>query len=281
MNVNWLLQTPAIRDWLRGASTSLAAIGIPSARLDAEIILAHTIHKPRTYLHAHENDLLSHRERDVADARLELRLDRVPIAYIIGHKEFYGRPFRVTTATLIPRPESEIMIDVLKDLFAKPNAPTYATLVDIGSGSGCLGITAKLEYPELSVTLLDISNHALQIAAFNAKKLHADVDLIQSNLLVQYPLPSDIILANLPYVDSSWELSPEIRHEPALALFAERNGRDLIEKLIIQASNEQPPRGLLLLEADPWQHSNIIAFAKRYSYHHIETRDYIIALSKT
>lgn len=280
MSANLLPQAPAISSWLQNASSALNRIGIPTARLDAEIILAHTIRKSRTYLHAHSEDSLSNREYEVANARLELRLDRVPVAYIIGHKEFYGRQFHVTTATLIPRPESEVMIELLNDLLNQPETPTYATLVDVGTGSGNLGTTAKLEHPELSVTLLDISTHALQIAGDNAKKLGANVTLIRSALLKQYVLPADIILANLPYVDVSWEVSPETRHEPAEALFADKNGRDLIEKLIIQATTEQPVHGLLLLEADPWQHAPLIAFAAQYGYSHITTRDYIIALVK-
>ncbi|MEO5950419.1 MAG: peptide chain release factor N(5)-glutamine methyltransferase [Candidatus Saccharimonadales bacterium] len=280
MNVNLLPQTPVIKEWLQHAAGILDSIGITSARLDAEIILAHSLRKPRTYLHAHGEDTLQAREYEVAEARLQLRIDRVPIAYIIGHKDFYGRQFQVTTATLIPRPESEVMIELLGEIITRSTQHTYKTVVDVGTGSGCLGITVKLEHPELSVTLLDISNYALQIARLNATKLKAQVDIIRSDLLKQYVLPSDIILANLPYVDTSWDVSPETRHEPSLALFADKNGRGLIEKLIVQAATEQPLHGLLLLEADPWQHSAIIEFAMSYRYHHIESRDYIIALTK-
>jgi release factor glutamine methyltransferase len=145
-----------LKDWLDSATNQLAAIGIKSARLDAEIILDHTISKNRTYLHAHDDELLDGRSMEIADARLALRLDHVPIAYIIGHKEFYGRKFQVTTATLIPRPESETLIDMLRDLLPK-NQPLFSEqkirLVDVGTGSGNLGITAKLEFPELHVTL--------------------------------------------------------------------------------------------------------------------------------
>lgn len=280
MNANSLPQTPAINDWLQTATAELSAIGINSARLDAEIILAHTLRKPRTFLHAHSDDILTLREYEVANARLQLRLDRVPIAYIIGHKDFYGRSFRVTTATLIPRPESEVMIELLDEMLRQHDAPIRKNLVDVGTGSGCLGITAKLEHPELSVTLLDISNYALKVAEQNAISHHADVSILRSDLLKQYALPVDIILANLPYVDASWEVSPETRHEPSLALFADKNGRDLIEKLIPQAASQQPTHGLLFIEADPWQHSALITFASDYGYSHLQTRDYIIALSK-
>lgn len=118
MNVS--LQPPAlaISQWLQNATTELQRAGIESARLDAEIVLAHTLRKPRTFLHAHDDELIELHKREIADARLALRIDRTPIAYIIGHKEFFGRPFTVTTATLIPRPESETIIDILKEIFS-------------------------------------------------------------------------------------------------------------------------------------------------------------------
>jgi len=103
-----------INEWLEEATRQLAKASINSARLDAEIILAYALRKDRTYLHAHSEDILDVTIQDTADAHLALRLDYVPIAYIVGFKEFYGRPFSVTTDTLIPRPESEDVINLLK-----------------------------------------------------------------------------------------------------------------------------------------------------------------------
>jgi release factor glutamine methyltransferase len=285
MNANSQPPVPAINGWLTAASTQLKAIGITSARLDAEIILAHTLRKSRTYLHAHPDDVLEPRVQEIADARLALRLDHVPIAYIVGHKEFYGRRFFVTTATLIPRPESETIIDVLKDLM-----PRNLTLlddvkirfVDVGTGSGCLGITAKLEFPELDVTLLDISTHTLTVATANAKRLSADVTILKSDLLQNYPLQTDIIIANLPYVDRSWDdRSLDTMHEPSLALFANDGGKALIYKLINQSIDILSPQGLLLLEADPTQHQQIISYAKQQGFRLIITQDYCIALRRS
>jgi release factor glutamine methyltransferase len=262
---------PAIKDWIIDATRQLDAAGINSGRLDAEIILSHCLRRPRTYVHAHNDEQLDGRTLEVADARLLLRLDRVPIAYIIGHKDFYGRRFSVTTSTLIPRPESETLIDELKNLAPKnlqlfDNDPF--TIVDVGTGSGCLGITAKLELPDSRVTLLDISPYALKVAASNASRLHADVHTAKSNLLSGFPLKAHVILANLPYVDPSWDVSPETAHEPALALFADDEGLVLIEKLIDQAALTLHSRGNLILEADPRQHARIVAYAtnkKRFS----------------
>jgi release factor glutamine methyltransferase len=257
--------------------------GIGSAKLDAEIILAHTLRKNRTFLHAHSDEFLTERQLEIANARLQLRLDRTPVAYIVGHKEFYGRLFYVTPATLIPRPESETMITLLKELFPTNISLLHELpkrLVDIGTGSGCLGITAKLEIPELNVSLCDISNHALKVAQTNASRLTADVTVIRSDLLTGFPLTTDIILANLPYVNPTWERSPETNYEPSLALFAESDGLYLIDKLIEQASVRLPSDGLLLLEADPCQHASIVKTAKNHRFAIREIRDFIIALEK-
>src|SRR5688572_10540447 len=138
-----------IREWIKQSSSALTKAGIPSAILDSELILAHTLRKSRTYLHAHPEETLSGRHKEIADARLSLRFDRVPVAYIIGHKELYGRQFRVTPATLIPRPEAEVLINLLEEFLKTADVPEKARLVDVGTGSGVLGITAKLEHPEL------------------------------------------------------------------------------------------------------------------------------------
>jgi release factor glutamine methyltransferase len=267
---------PAIETWLVDAARQLEAIDIPSARLDSEIILSHTIRKPRTYLHAHPEEELSHRHVDIADARLLLRLDHVPIAYIIGHKEFYGHRFNVTSATLIPRPESETMIDILVELTDKD---AHLHLVDIGTGSGCLGISAKLALPNLDVGLVDNSRHALRIAEQNAELLKAEVTILQGDLLSAYPMTPNIILANLPYVDPEWEVSKETTYEPDQALFASGNGLALIKKLIGQ-TNLLANEGFLYLEADLRQHNDIIKDAAIHGLKLVKQQGYILVFQK-
>lgn len=283
MNENSQSAVLTVKVWLDEATRQLTAAGIPSARLDAELLLAHTVRKPRTWLHGHVDDALDSRQIEIAHARLDLRLDRVPVAYIIGHKEFYGRSFKVTTATLIPRPESEALIELLDEALPKNErliAERPLRLVDIGTGSGSLGITAKLEHPELDVTLTDVSRHALNIAEENATALRADVELIQSDLLTSYPFIADVIVANLPYVDPEWERSPETDHEPASALFAANNGLALIFELIIQTKEKLALGGKLILEADPEQHTAIKKEAARYGLVLHESRDYGLLFDK-
>jgi release factor glutamine methyltransferase len=276
MNANSQPKTPAISAWLTSATAELRTVGSISSRLDAEIILAHTLRKSRTYLHAHDDELLTDRQLEIADARLLLRLDRTPIAYIIGHKEFYGRLFNVTPATLIPRPESEAIITFLKELDAVATTTQTRTLVDVGTGSGCLGITAKLELPDVDVTLIDISHHALAVARRNATRLQATVSLLQSDLLAQYPLVADYIVANLPYVDPTWECSPETAFEPRLALFSGDGGIRHIATLIQQLDSHLAPTGRLLLEADPRQHTAISRLAAQHGLVAMEPRGFIL-----
>lgn len=265
-----------IDEWLRGVSEEFADAMIPTARLDAEIILAHTISHPRTWLHAHGDELLDPRRKDIADARAELRLERVPIAYIIGHKEFYGRRFNVSPHVLIPRPESESLIELLKRHL--PDSAKH--LVDVGTGSGCLGITAKLELPQLSVTLVDIDKNALKIAKSNAISLQATVRTLESNLLDAYPLLADIVIANLPYVDRGWTVSVDTESEPDLALYADDHGLKLIKRLIDTLPSRTSARALILLEADTRQHEAIIAYATKNHLSLVATDGLGIALRR-
>ncbi|MEI7918050.1 MAG: peptide chain release factor N(5)-glutamine methyltransferase [Candidatus Saccharibacteria bacterium] len=269
---------PAIKDWISTATTQLSVAEIISARLDAEVLLACAINKDRTYLHAHPEQILDDQQTKDADGYLVKRLNRIPSAYITGYKEFYGRNFTVTPATLIPRPESEDIITILKSIvlpYSNSHIP-IANLIDIGTGSGCLGITAKLEFPNLDITLTDISAEALEIASLNAKKLSANVSFLQNDLLKKYKGRPDIIIANLPYVDRSWKRSPETNYEPTLALFADDGGKALINKLIIQASKIMSPGSYLIIEADPEQHQDLINYARQHSFTIDQQANYIL-----
>lgn len=266
-----------ISTWLRDATKQLKDIGIESARLDAELILAETVRKPRTYLHAHLDEDIDPRRTDIAYARLDLRKDRVPLAYILGHKEFYGREFQVSPAVLIPRPESEDVVTTLLELAAADIAGS-TSIIDVGTGSGCLGISIKLERPDISVTLSDVSPQALAIAEKNAELLKASVKFIQQDLLTEQIEPLDYIVANLPYVDRTWPTSPELRHEPDAALYADNGGLKLIYRLIGQAPIHLRPGGYMLLEADPEQHQAITDEAKKFGFIWQQTVGYCLVL---
>ena len=265
-----------IKDWLKQAAAELKSVNIDSYRLDAELILCHVLKKDRTYIHANPEQIISSDICQIANKHLKNRLRHVPLAYIFGIKEFYGRNFTVTKDTLIPRPESEGIINLLMELVGV----SHKTLIDVGSGIGSLGITAKLELPNLEVKLIDISSKAIKVAKVNAKKLSAHVSFQKSDLLSFQKNNTDIIIANLPYVDKSWRCSPETAYEPSLALFAEERGLELVNKLIAQSSKIMSVNGLLILETDIKQHSDVIIFADKFGFKLLKTQGYAVAFIK-
>ncbi len=211
-------------------------------------------------------------------------------AYKRGFQDFYGRDFLVTKDVLIPRPETEAIIDIVKSLAGKPilpgvKAPTQkieenAKILDVGTGSGCIAITIKKELPSTTVTGVDIEISALKIAEKNAKKLDADVEFKESNLLENIHETYDIIIANLPYVDPEWDwLDKEaLSIEPKVALYAEDHGLALI-KLLIEQTTNNPPK-YLILEADPCQHEEIRNYATKNGFRHLETRGFALLFSQ-
>ncbi|MFZ2125450.1 MAG: peptide chain release factor N(5)-glutamine methyltransferase [Candidatus Saccharimonadales bacterium] len=278
MSANLPQPTPAIKSWLAESAKQLTDAGISTALLDAEVILAYALNQNRTYLHAHSEDNLDANILQQANSYLEKRIKRIPIAYIVGFKEFYGRKFHVTQDTLIPRPESESIIELLREILLPTTYHLPPTnLIDIGTGSGCLGITAKLEFPHLDVTITDISDDALKVATLNAHALQADIMALNSDLLQDYAKKADIIIANLPYVDKVWERSTETNYEPDLALFADDSGTALIKQLIDQTDTKLSAGGYLTIEADPVQHPDLIEYAKQHSLQIIKQNDYALS----
>lgn len=279
MSVNYLPQMPAIKLWLESAKNSLSKVGITSAQLDSELILSDCLNKDRTYLHAHCDDEIDEKVLKKAEYILDLRTQRTPMAYLLGYKYFYGRKFNVTSDTLIPRPESEDIINILEKIIPTiPHHKKPLKLVDVGSGSGCLGITAKLEFKALDVTLLDISQKALEIADKNASELQATVNIIQSDLFKNFNDTADIIIANLPYVDHEWQTSPETKFEPESALYADNKGLETIEEMIKQSHKYLNKGGHLLIEADPVQHEYFLELSKTIGFEFTHEQGYVIAM---
>lgn len=240
-----------VSSWLKKAAIS---------RLDAELILANSLGKDRVFLHAHPDYELSETEEGKANVMMARRERHEALAYIFGFKEFYGRNFAVSPDVLIPRPESEEIINLAKEL--KPRR-----VLDVGTGSGCLAISLKLEIPEAEVTAVDISPKAIEIARKNAENLGAKVNFLESDLLESVKKEQfDLIVANLPYVDKNWEwLSPELKYEPDLALYAKDGGLALIKKLIDGVEQNLSEKGKLILESDMSQHEAIKAYAEQRS----------------
>jgi release factor glutamine methyltransferase len=276
-----------INAWLDYATAELDRANIESARLDAELLLCHMLGVDRTWLIAHGEDSLARaalsqrggarREglKEYGEKILLRRLKREPIAYIVGRKDFYGREFAVTSDVLIPRPETEVMVELL----TLP-AESAKTLIDVGTGSGAIAVTAKLTFPHLKVDAVDVSEEALKVAKKNAKNFGAIVRFYQSDLLEQAGAHYDVICANLPYVSRDWQVSEDVHAEPDLALYADDNGLALIKRLIVQAAAKQTSSNYLLLEADPRQHDDIVTHGNEHGYEWYQTEGFIVTLEK-
>jgi release factor glutamine methyltransferase len=245
----------------------LADAGILAPRLTAEVLLAHAIGCQRSWLFAHSAEELKELWWIHYGRYLHQRLSGTPTQYVTGTQEFYGREFRVTPAVLIPRPETEHLIETA--LKFNPGI-----MLDIGTGSGAIAVTLALE-TKARVFATDVSRPALAVARRNAVRLNAQVDFIGCDLGSALPDACfDMIVSNPPYVPESDRagMQPEVRdHEPALALFAGPGGFDIYRRLIPEAARLLKPGGRLILELghtslDPvremldrsWKHHEVI-----------------------
>ena len=203
--------------------------------------------------------------------------------------DFYGREFVINSDVLIPRPETEMVVDAVLNLVGKPYLagvkpgkavlPEDLTIMDVGTGSGCIAITLKLELPKATVIAADVSKKALTVASENAERLGAEIEFRQADLLDGIETQPDLVVANLPYVDENWDWIDKkaLSKEPSLALYAEDGGLKLIFKLIDQVAE----RGIrhLILEADPCQHERIEKYANKKGLTLRETRGFALYLS--
>ena len=242
---------------------------------EAVLLISHLIKKPKEFIIAHDDKLLKRSQYRKIEKLFLKRHRGVPLAQLTGQKEFYSRSFKVNNKVLIPRPETETIIEEVKKLTNK-----HTKIIDVGTGSGCIAITLKLEQPHLDVTASDINNKALAVAKKNATLLKTSIKFSKSDLLNKIPKYTtyDIIIANLPYVSKDWQTGPEIKFEPDSALFSKDNGLDTTKRLIRQANKHLEPGGFLVLELDPCQHEGIIVFAKKFNFSKYKINDYILVL---
>jgi release factor glutamine methyltransferase len=223
------------RDALGGAITAIAAAGCPTPRLDAEIMLAHVLGVPRERLITDPGLTVGGAAvRAYQDAVRRRSINREPVAYIVGRRAFRRLELASDPRALIPRPETELLVEVALAL------PAGARVADVGTGSGAVALALSSERPDLRVTGTDISAEALALARANASALGLEVQWLSANLLDGIAERFDAVLANLPYVreDQRASLAPEIRlHEPAGALFAGADGLSAIRALASQLAS--------------------------------------------
>jgi len=254
-----------VRDWLSSAAEKLEQAGIESARMEAQILLAHELGVDRAWLVAHGEDELSAIESD----RLARRIAGEPLAYIIGRREFFGRDFVVRPGVLIPRQETETLVEhAMEQLSAAEPA-----VLDLCTGSGCIGITIKLERPSARVTISDISTEALEIAKENARNLGADVACCRSDLFNNLIGTFDCITANPPYVAQSDPLPREIAdHEPHIALYADQNGLAIYRRIAQEAKPFLNPNGVVIVESGDRMHAKVKEIFRENGWQHAGDR---------
>lgn len=284
-----------IKSWLEAAKNQIDA-------LDAEVIAVQFFAPhlaDRSWLVAHDDEILDNARKHLADLAVKKRHQGMPLAYVLSQKEFYGRNFIVKPGVLIPRPETETLIDLIKEL----DLPKRARFLDMGTGSGCIAVTLALEFPQSYVMAADISVRALNIADLNNLRFEGRVELVQSNLFQNLELNDgyprydeceaaddyfdnydanldetrfDVVVANLPYVNRDWRWLnlEELSFEPKQALFAKTmNGLSMYKRFFKECMDAVLTR-FVVLEADPCQHADLIELAKIYGFNHLKTVGY-------
>jgi release factor glutamine methyltransferase len=259
-----------IADALAGARARLSAAGIEDAALEAEVLLRHAAGLSREGLLAALNDHLDSVAACRFDEVLSRRLAHEPTAYITGHREFFGIDFEVTPATLIPRPETELLVEAAIPLGkARSRIRRGPVFADIGTGCGAIAVALALNVARSDVHAVDLSAEALAVAQRNAERhgVSDRVYLHRGDLLTPLPEYVDVLVANLPYVTTSdWErLPPEIRdHEPRSALDGGADGIEVIRELLREAPRFLRPRGCVVLEFGAGQMAAVTAEARRH-----------------
>ena len=242
-------ETVPLLEVLRGTERYLADRGVENPRLNAEHLLAHALGLKRMELYLQFDRPLTESERAPLRDLVKRRGAREPLQHVLGTAEFHGRTFACDKRALVPRSETEQLVELALEMAKDKPA---ATILDIGTGSGVIALTIALELPSATLHATDLSPDALALAAENAAR-HALTDRIvfhQADLLPPDDARFDLIIANLPYIPAEEiaSLSPEVRHDPASALDGGADGLDLIRRLIETAPDRLAPGGALLLE---------------------------------
>ena len=243
----------SLHERLADARQTLIRAGIPAgeAALDAEVLARHVLECDRATLLTRARDPIPSAFGRLYQTLVTRRAAREPLAYIVGHREFWGLEFEVTPAVLIPRPETELIVE--EALSAIPSRDAARLIVDVGTGSGCLAVTLAVEFPPAAVVATDVSHEALAVAERNAERhnLIGRVAFLHTDLLRDVPRAADLIVCNPPYVPDgdAPTLQPEVgRYEPSSALYGGPDGLDVIRRVLTDAGPHLATGGWLVVE---------------------------------
>ena len=257
---------PLLREAVQQTHRSLEASHIPDARLEAEVMLMNVMRMQRHDLFSQQETEVTQQQEAALSQIMERRLKREPLAYILQYKEFYGINLLVNPNVLIPRPETECMVEHALFMALMGMETPQLEVADVGTGTGAIAVNLALHLPAARIFAVDCADEVLDVAAYNirAHNVADRVMLGKGDLLDPVPGPVDLILANLPYIPSERlpNLQPEVRWEPQLALDGGPDGLDLIRRLLRQASAKLKDHGIILLELDPEQVPAVEALAQ-------------------
>ncbi len=265
-----------VLELLRWTTDYFARAGIETARLDAEVLLAHALESDRLRLYVDYEKPVLQTERDRYRALVQRRArERVPVSLLIGEREFWSLRFRVTPQVLTPRPETETLVEAA--LSRIPDPKSAPRILDIGTGSGAIALSLASERPQAEITATDLSEPALQIAAENADRLQVGERIRWLSGDLFEPVASerfDLVVSNPPYVARAGaeSLPPELAHEPEMALFAGEDGLEVIRRLVARAGDHLSAGGWLFVEHSPEQVETIEQELRQAGFEDVERR---------
>ena len=258
---------PTLREFLRDSRRRLAEVGALEPRLESEVILTDVLGIPRHRLYAYQDDTIPDEAAETLEKAVQRRLRREPLAYILGHREFYGVDLTVGPGVMVPRPETEMLIERAMLVCMERMERAGLVVVDVGTGSGGIAVNLAMHLPGVRLYATDISADALEVARVNVDKfgLGQRVTLLKGDLLEPLPGRVDVIVANLPYIPSARlkDLQPELAWEPRTALDGGADGMVILRRLMGQAAGKLAVDGVMLLEIDPGQGEPLRRMATR------------------
>jgi release factor glutamine methyltransferase len=257
-----------LKEVLQQASQALATRHIADAPQEAQILLRHTLQITQAQLYLQLEQNLASLQWHNFWQLVERRLQHEPVAYLTGHQEFYGLDFCVDRRVLIPRPESELLVETAIEFARSPVTGSPPIIADVGTGSGAIALSLAKNLPTARVYATDLSATALEVASINRARhgLTDRVILLQGNLLEPLPEAVDVMVTNLPYVTEAEleETATELHFEPLIALHGGPDGLEQVRLLLQQAQSKGQPRSCLLLEIGHGQAEKVKTMARNY-----------------
>lgn len=282
-------QQPLSNRWtvlevVRWTTSRFEKHGIENPRLDTELLASQAFLLTRVELYTHFDRPLAEAELATFRELVRRRLNGEPVAYLLGHKEFWSLDLKVDARVLVPRPDTETLVETALALLGEASAVRPLRLADIGTGSGAIALAIKKERPDVEVWATDCSAEALCVARENAERLGLSVNFVEGHLgePIRSMAPFDVVVSNPPYIptDVIDTLSPEVRHEPRLALDGGKDGFSLVRELVSKACEILSTRGALALEIGQGQADPTMTLFSAAGFHKIESRSDLAAIPR-